>query len=78
MANKLVRVRVPVGPAVTLEASNGRADLGAILDMLRYSGVLCDNPAPHCIEYLTDRSRVSNQIQRWATFGFKAEVLRER
>jgi len=57
----------------------GEENFKGILDMLRFAGVLKSNVKdfPHVIEYEATGDGTQD-VQRWASFGFKATVRKER
>jgi hypothetical protein len=52
-------------------------NFSGLMDMLRYAGLLHSNTPgfPDVIEYDTTRPHLANEIARWASFGYKAEVV---
>ncbi len=68
---KKVIVKVEIG-----EAAEREVHIGPILDMLRYAGLLRSNVPgfPKIVEY--ESKWPDSEIERWKSYGFKAEVIK--
>lgn len=83
MAKSTVKIRVtlfqespsPIPGACELFFGHS---FGGVMDMLRYCGLLHSNTKgfPYVIEYDTNRLHLDNEIARWASFGYKTEVVK--
>ena len=77
MSKKITVVSVDISTA--FRGAFNEEKFKGILDMLRFSGVLRSNVKdfPKIIEYVDTNSDGSNDVARWASFGYKATARLE-